>query len=195
MRWGAARALSCSGLPERVRERPSGEEDDSVTDESGARGVPDAPCVGRARAAERSRPMRPTKSATSRHLRDSLSSAARASSIAVRPRYAKPVMRAKIASATSSSTRVNPLARYIAGQPGEDARRIAGAGDREIDLADHGGRRVGHRLFDHQREAALVRLVARGRAHREEAARAHLGEAVFRGPRREEAMARLERAL
>src|SRR4051812_47301954 len=95
---------------------------------------------------------------------------------------------AKMASATSSSTSVNPAAlwRDISAQPGDHAIRRPGLRHREIDLADAGIGRLAHRLLDGEREVAFARLQARGRDGWKELARAQLRHAVFRGPRGEE---------
>src|SRR5256885_17022743 len=98
------------------------------------------------------------KSATSRHLRDSSCNASRLCSIVCRLRYAKPLMIAKIASATSSSTRVKPrLGRRIRGERRDDARGIAHLRDGEVDAADRGVGCLAHRLEDDELDAGLRR--------------------------------------
>src|ERR1700694_3876705 len=56
--------FSCSGLPERVSARPSGEADDSIAEETGASLVPEGPIAVRASTAPRSRSNRLAKSAS-----------------------------------------------------------------------------------------------------------------------------------
>src|SRR6185503_13097288 len=128
-------------------------------------------------------------------------SATRLSRRAFKPRYAKPLRSAKIASATSSSTSVKPgarprkLRRDIAREPREDARRVARLRHGEVDAADHRVRRLAHRLLDGEREPAFLRREAGGGRGREHLARAQLRKPVLGGPGCEEALARIHGAV
>src|SRR5688572_18758830 len=180
-------------LPERVRASPGAEV--SMAEESGASFTSPAPVATRGSTAATSRSTRPTKSEMSRHLRDSFASASRLSSIEFSARKAKPLMIAKIASATSSSTRVNPLLRHIGREAREHAVRIARIGDGEVHAPDRGVVRAAHGLVDHERHSALLGIEPRRGRRREDAPRAQLRDAVLRGPGGEQPLARLERAV
>src|SRR5688500_12807729 len=195
MRWGAAAALPASMLPERETARPGAPGLASTAEDIGASGVPTALLALRGSTAATSRSTRPTKSATSRHLRDSFASASRLSSIPVSARNAKPLMIAKIASATRSSMRVKPLLRDIRRQPRQHPARVARIAHREVDAPDGGVRRLVHGLVDHEREAALLGIESRRGHGREDAPGAQLRHAVLCRPGREQAMAGLERAV
>src|SRR5258706_16267100 len=103
-------------------------------------------------------------------------------------------MIAKIASATSSSTSVNPLLRYIGREPREDAVGISRIAHRQVDAADRGIGRVAHGLVDHEREPALLGGDARLLRRRVDAPRAQLGHAILLRSCRENPVARLEPA-